>query len=221
MANILLDLLKFNESINYTSIITMIVLYLVFFWGAISVWVFVDARKRVRNRLLPFLLALINFLLLPPFLILYILLRPELKEEYSDFVDGGVNIPIVNFMGKDRQVALSFELRINSRELAAKNDTEMKIDINFDSNDPEKILAVESNRSLDLVRQAKTAVVARKSLSDRLRGKLVGLKSLMFKPKQETEKVQETEKQDTTSSQPQQDQTFLGKKQKKHKRRRH
>src|SRR3989344_1403773 len=186
MANILLDLNKFNESINYSSIITVIVMYLVFFWGAISVWVFVDSRKRLRNPLLPFLLALINFLLLPPFLILYFLLRPELKEEYNDFNEGGVNIPIVNFMGKDREVALSFELRINSRELAAKNDTEMRIDINFDSNDPSKVLNVVSAKTLESAQQADTE--ARRSLSDSLRGKLAGLKSIMFKPEAESEK---------------------------------
>jgi len=84
MADYILSLVKVNEEINYSTIVSLIVAYLFFMWFIICLWIFFDARKRYGSIFVSvglFLFALVfNF----PALIFYIMIRPEhtLEEEY-------------------------------------------------------------------------------------------------------------------------------------------
>ncbi|KXK26610.1 MAG: hypothetical protein TR69_WS6001000616 [candidate division WS6 bacterium OLB20] len=138
MIDFFLDFVEFNATEpQYDIIIPVIIIYLLTLWFIISVWVFFDARKRMNSTVLALVTAIANLILQFPFLFMYLLIRPSSYEDFDDWIDGGVNVPIVNFTGKDG-VVMSFELRVNPKRLAAQSDSEMKIDVSFESDDEQK-----------------------------------------------------------------------------------
>ncbi len=84
MGNAFLDLIKVNEEINYTAIISIVVGYLAIIWFVVCIWVYYDANKRFRNFITPWLFLVFVLVFGPPALIFYIMIRPEhtLEEEY-------------------------------------------------------------------------------------------------------------------------------------------
>lgn len=139
MADIFLGLLSANESVNYQIVVIGFMAYMLLLWIVVTIWVYKDAKSRFEGKFMPVLMALLNLLLFFPFLIIYLLVRPHYRDEFDDWHEGGVNIPIVNFTGNDG-VVMSFELRVNPKRIAENNDNEMKIDISFDSKDENKRL---------------------------------------------------------------------------------
>lgn len=136
--NFFVDALDFNEGINFYAIFMCIVIYMVFFWVAVSVWVYTDAKKRYRSPKNAFWIAFAVFILFFPALILYLAVRKPYPEEYMDmldFNDGGVNVPIVNFVG-DKGIQMSFELNIHPDHDFSKNNNDMKVDVQWKSQNP-------------------------------------------------------------------------------------
>jgi hypothetical protein len=99
-------------------------------------WVYSDSRKRYDSVMTSILFGILSFLLGPPMLIFYIVVRPDIRfEDFDDWEAGGVNVPIVNFMGKEG-IEMSFELRINPRRLKTdKGPTDMSLEIGWDNVD--------------------------------------------------------------------------------------
>jgi hypothetical protein len=126
MVNFILELISFNEGVDYSVVTKIVVLYLVLLWVFVSVWVFNDAKARFNNLLVAGILALLNLILSFPFLLIYLLIRPSHREEWDDASDGGINIPVANFTGKDG-VVISLQLKIDSKKILDE-----KIDYNLD-----------------------------------------------------------------------------------------
>lgn len=139
VADFFISFIDWNESIDFGFIMSLVLIYILVFWIAVSVWVYKDATNRFGNKVIGILLGIGNFFLFFPFLMLYFLIRPEIMDDFDDWHEGGVNIPIVNFVGEEG-IEMSFEMRINPKRLSKQDNGEMKIDINFESDDEHKQL---------------------------------------------------------------------------------
>jgi hypothetical protein len=137
MSEILVGFLQLNENVNYNFIIPALLIYIFFFWIIVSVWVFYDAKKRFQNKRTAMLIAVGNVLFMLPFLLLYLLFRPIEEDYLGEVQQGGLNVPIINFVGEDG-VAMTLELKINNHKIMPVNSSEMKVDVSFDSKDDNK-----------------------------------------------------------------------------------
>jgi hypothetical protein len=138
------DIVEGNSEINWSLIIILIGLYFISLWLVISIWVYYDAHKRYEGYVTPVLFGFLVFFLNFPMLIFYFTVRPDLTfEEFDDWEAGGVNVPIVNFMGKDG-IEMSFEMRINPRRLRDEEKPDMNIEIGWD-NDNEKFRLIDKD----------------------------------------------------------------------------
>lgn len=126
MVNFILELIDFNEGVDYSIVTKIVLLYLVLLWVFVSIWVFNDAKYRFNSIWVAVVLALLNLLLSFPFLLIYLLIRPSHREDWDDVVDGGINIPVANFTGKEG-VVISLQLKIDSKKMLDE-----KIDYNLD-----------------------------------------------------------------------------------------
>ena len=134
MVDLILDLIDFNEGIDYSFVSRIVVLYLVVLWIFVSVWVFNDAKYRFGSKFVAFLFSILNFFLSFPFLLIYLLVRPSHRDEWDDALEsGGINIPVANFVGKEG-VTISFNLKINSKKILDEN-SDYKLDISLDNED--------------------------------------------------------------------------------------
>lgn len=134
MVDLILELIDFNESIDYSVVSTIVIVYLALLWVFVSIWVFNDARYRFNNSVIAFFLAILNLFLSFPFLLIYLLIRPSHREDWDDLnEEGGVNIPIVNFTGKDG-VVISLQLKIDSKKLLEEN-IDYKLDVALTKDD--------------------------------------------------------------------------------------
>lgn len=120
-----------------TTILMAALAYVVLLWFLFSFWVYVDAKKRYKKTALAIVLFLVVFIFNFPALVFYLITRPENEDDFVIFPadnlsNRGVNIPIVNFIGKDGKVNFSFELKINNQEFAAQA-SDMSIDVNWKS----------------------------------------------------------------------------------------
>lgn len=136
LADFIVDFLQLNEEIPFQTIGLGILIYLFALWVVISIWVYFDAQKRYDSQITAFLFALLVLLLNFPMLIFYFAIRPDITfEDFDDWEAGGVNVPIVNFMGK-QGIEMSFELRINPKKLRDINKSpDMNIEIGWDKED--------------------------------------------------------------------------------------
>lgn len=141
MSSTILDLVKLNEKIDYSFVIPLALLYVVGFWVLVSVWVYIDSRKRIvkkRNRIL---ILIANLIFGIPFFLLYLLARPYDREEEED-INEAINLPLANFTGKDG-ILMSLELKISpsliSGNVANNYDAKMKIGVELETSDSIKI----------------------------------------------------------------------------------
>ncbi len=136
LADFIVDFLQLNEEIPFQTIGIGLLIYLFALWFVISIWVYFDALKRYDSQVTAFLFALLVLLLNFPMLIFYFAIRPDITfEDFDDWEAGGVNVPIVNFMGK-QGIEMSFELRINPKKLRDTNKSpDMNIEIGWDKED--------------------------------------------------------------------------------------
>jgi len=128
-----------------TTILMGAVAYVALLWFLFSFWVFIDAKKRYKKTGLALILFFVVFIFNFPALIFYLITRPENEDDFviipaDNLNNRGVNIPIVNFIGKDGKVNFSFELKINNQEFASQvsdMSSDMSIDLNWKSENPE------------------------------------------------------------------------------------
>lgn len=157
MWNLLIDFLTANEDIRYDLIIVAILTYLFLLWVVVSIWVILDAKKRYESIWISLMWGVLVLILNFPILILYLMLRPEdewwklhHEEEIDDISpSGGVNVPLVNFVGENGQVALSFEVKINPQ---STQNSDMSIEVGWNDKDnkndfklEEKVTTLEKN----------------------------------------------------------------------------
>lgn len=147
MVDLILELVDFNEGIDYSIVSKVILMYLSLLWVFVSVWVFNDARYRFNSTIVAFFLAFLNLFLLFPFLLIYLLIRPSRREDWDDLAEsGGVSIPVVNFADKDG-VVISLHLKIDSKKILDDN-ADYKVDISLNRDDDKDGILV-SNEYLD------------------------------------------------------------------------
>ncbi len=136
MVNFILELISFNEGIDYSVVTKIVVVYLVLLWVFVSVWVFNDAKSRFNNLLVAAILALLNLVLSFPLLLIYLLIRPSHRDEWDDSPEGGINIPVANFTGKDG-VVISLQLKIDTKRiLDEKIDYNLDVALNKENEEP-------------------------------------------------------------------------------------
>lgn len=122
MIDFLVSILEAN--INFQTVGAFILLYFFAIWLLLCFWVFVDAKRRYDRKLhgliFFFIVLIFNF----PGLIFYLIIRPEKNDDQFIYLQNnelvsddsdkkGVEVPIINFIGEDGSVNLSFQLRIN------------------------------------------------------------------------------------------------------------
>ena len=185
MGNTILNLIQTNQNVDYSFIIPLVIGYVVLFWVIVSVWVYFDATKRFKGKKMPIWIAIGNFVFQLPFLLLYLLFRP-IDEEFAEMGgQGGVNVPIVNFIGKDG-IAMSLELKINHNVLMPENASEMKIDVSFNSQDTNKTLVQPT------IEGEKTPSQKTKNISDSLKAFWTSIKAKF--PQREPKKPEDNDK---------------------------
>jgi len=136
VGDLIAQVLNINATIPWNLIGLMIILYFVSIWFVISLWIYNDARKRYESIITSILFSILTFLLGPPMLIFYVIVRPDLRfEDFDDWEAGGVNVPIVNFIGKEG-IEMSLELRINPKRISQeKKEADMRLEIGWDNED--------------------------------------------------------------------------------------
>jgi hypothetical protein len=132
MQRLIVDLIDVNKDIDYSVFITLFCSYLLILWLIISIWVGTDAYKRFNNRNIAIIFFLLTFFLNFPVLIFYFIVRPETQyDSYEEWETGGVNVPVVNFVGNDG-VEMTLELKINPSKMT-QAPADMKVDVSFES----------------------------------------------------------------------------------------
>lgn len=139
MVNFLLELIDFNEGIDYAVVSKIVVIYLVLLWFFVSLWVFNDAKYRFNNILLAVALGILNLFLSFPFLLIYLLIRPSHREDWDEYgEDGGINIPIVNFTDKEG-ISISLHLKIDSKKMT-DDSSDYKLDVSLNRDNGEEAI---------------------------------------------------------------------------------
>lgn len=122
MSDMLLNLINYNEGVNYNTIFVLVFLYMFLFWFIVCVWVFFDGSKRYDNKMLPLLTFLFVLLMGFPALVFYILIRPEHTKEEKYFIEKAaegksVESEKIHITGGDGfNVMLNFEVFPNKGE---------------------------------------------------------------------------------------------------------
>lgn len=158
--NFVLDLLKVNEGLNYGLIAAIILSYLFFIWFIVSLWVFVDARKRYKHLATPFLFMILSLFLGLPFLIFYIMARPEhtLEEDYyvNLALSGEKELKPIVFDG-EKGFEISLNLSVQPRQTAEGKHT-MAMSVEWM---PQRLAPIElgKERSKNLGKAAKKFIL--------------------------------------------------------------
>lgn len=132
------DLLELD--IDFQSLLPFVAIYVTLVWAMFSVWLFLDARRRYNN----VFIALAFFLLVLPYnfpaLVFYLIIRPETEEELLHHVglsdghhEGGVQVPVVNFVNEKGDVEFGFSLKISNTHIAKQMANSMKVDVAWES----------------------------------------------------------------------------------------
>lgn len=137
MINAFVDFINFNRGLNYQVVLVLFGLYILLIWLIVVLWAYFDAKKRYVNPIHQILIGLATFFLGIPFVLLYLLIRPD--ELYDDGVGeaeyqrGGVNIPMINFVGKEG-VEMTLTLNI-SPKVSQVRPTDLKIGVSVEPNE--------------------------------------------------------------------------------------
>ena len=135
MPTAILNLVKLNENVDYTFLIPLAILYILIFWLIVSIWVYIDSKRRIKRKRYRVLIFLLNLFFGLPFMLLYLLARPYDSEEVDEISGGGVNVPIINFVGKEG-IVMALELKISPTSLVNKDsvyDANMRIGVNIET----------------------------------------------------------------------------------------
>ncbi|MBN1915574.1 hypothetical protein JW796_01080 [Candidatus Dojkabacteria bacterium] len=147
MYDAIIDFINFNEGLNYKIIIFVFIAYVVLLWMVVVFWVYFDAKKRYVNPIHSLVIAIATFFLGIPFVLLYMLIRPDEVFDDEGFLEepkGGVNIPIVNFTGKEG-VEMTLTLSV-SPKVNEVRPSDLRIGVSVEPNE-EKFEIKEIDRS--------------------------------------------------------------------------
>jgi hypothetical protein len=136
MYDVVVDLIEFNESINFRFIVAGVLLYLFILWLIIVLWVYFDAKKRFTSEIQPSIMAFGTLFLGFPFLIFYLLIRPDRDENvlaWEEDNNPGVNIPVINFTGKEG-VEMTLNLSIHPKVKDAR-PSDIKVGVSIEPDD--------------------------------------------------------------------------------------
>ncbi|MBU0975926.1 MAG: hypothetical protein ABIE03_03380 [Patescibacteria group bacterium] len=137
MWDFLLDLIKVNEDVNYSFIISLFVGYFFIIWFIISLWVFFDAKKRHSSVVLCILYWFFVFVFGPPALVFYIMIRPEhtLEENYymNLALSGEKSVRPIYFDG-NKGFDISINLSVQPKE-AEDSEHKMYMNVEWFPND--------------------------------------------------------------------------------------
>lgn len=134
--DVLVDLIDFNESVNFRLIIGIILGYFFTLWLVIVLWVYFDAKRRYKSDIHPPAMALGTLILSFPFLIFYLLIRPDSEHDEYDWHEDerpGVNIPMINFQGKDG-IEMSLNLTVHPK-LKSSKESDIKVGVSIEPDD--------------------------------------------------------------------------------------
>ncbi|MCA9385461.1 hypothetical protein KC717_02310 [Candidatus Dojkabacteria bacterium] len=179
------DALDFNEGIDFMTILLCVGAYILAFWFAVSVWIYTDARKRYRDIRVSFAIALANFVLGFPALILYLAVRRPFYDDHLDIVDfqdGGVNVPIVNFVGENGiQMSLELNIHPDNDFVDREKSRDMKVDVQWHSkNEDMKKLSDDHVIELQNAREVQRRLNELVTLQDILEGIKVRWQRLLY-----------------------------------------
>ncbi len=136
MTQIITDFL--NSKIDYQTVLAAVGIYLLALWLMFCFWVFMDANKRYKKPMVATLMALLVFVFNFPALVFYLIIRPE-QDDLADLMaldsamQGGVQVPIVNFTGANGEVQLSLSLQIHPQ---LQGQSDMVVNVGWESNNP-------------------------------------------------------------------------------------
>lgn len=117
---------------NAGNLLIVIVIYIAALWLMFCLWVLIDANKRYHNFLIAILFTLIVFVFNFPALIFYLILRPEEEGGYlASDPAGGVNVPLMNFLGEDGQVKMSLNLTVANQSTQPNSASDMDIQVRW------------------------------------------------------------------------------------------
>jgi hypothetical protein len=116
--------------INYQSVLLFLVLYFAAMWFMFCLWVFLDAFKRYNSLVMPVIFTLIVLPFNIPGFILYLIARPE--EEYVGGESGvsyagGVEVPLVKYMGEDGKVKMAINLELDPHVVSTASDMDVNV----------------------------------------------------------------------------------------------
>lgn len=215
-------LVQLLDGSNFSKILFFLIAYIVVLWFVFCIWVLFDARKRYKKFFLPILFFIIVLIFNFPALVFYLIVRPEIDEENvfylhggSEEISGGVNVPIVNFIGEDGNVEMTINLKFAK---PTQKISDMRINVGWESEKAEfiegqkeegrRIKELDENEKSENEKEDKADSTKRQplknikaSLSLKAKGlasKTKGLASKFKLPKRSSkkmeEKVEETEK---------------------------
>lgn len=158
------------NGISFTHVLIGIAIYLIAIWLMVSIWAGRDARRRYQDNTKGLFWGAAIFLLNFPALMFYLIIRPEVDAYHGS--NGGLQVPLINFVGRDKKMVFNLQLKINPEELTEAAQ-DMKVEIDWLSNDPQKAIVAE------------TVVAEAKEVSE----KITGLEKLLQNFKKQVEKV--------------------------------
>lgn len=159
--------------IDYKVVLTALGVYVVAMWLMFCLWVFFDARKRYHSVWTALLFGVLVFVFTFPALIFYLVIRPEetLVDHAAYFSEpGGVNVPIVNFMGSDGEVEMAINLQVYKQP---ESMADMKVRVDWDSqkphmqvqqhSEPMSVITEEDEQPTEVARAGRFSIFATKA----------------------------------------------------------
>ena len=123
-----------NSGINFQSLLVIVIIYIIVLWLMFCVWVFLDARKRYQNTIVALIFFILVLILNFPILVFYLIIRPEKQDDNVFYIhdpeghsEGGVNIPLVNFMGNEG-LDLTLQIKVNRNINEGNKDMKINVD---------------------------------------------------------------------------------------------
>jgi len=165
---------------DYSKIVIGIIVYLLSLWVLFCFWVFLDSLKRFKNFFISIIFFFLVLIINIPALVFYLIIRPEKDDENVLYLhneslgEGGVNVPIVNFIGKDGNVALSFQLKLNNMpNINEDRNMNVTVDWNSGDNDRDKFIVekpLKNNSNIEIPTKDYNKVTPKENKPNRISG---------------------------------------------------
>jgi len=143
-SNPLLDSFDFLKNIQFEYVAIIVAGYIFAIWLMVTAWAARDASRRYSGRFTAALWAIAILVLGFPALMFYFVIRPEVGEEQeTGYASGGLQVPLINFIGKNNEMLFNLQIKINPDELTQAVQ-DMKVDIEWLSKDKNKEISIST-----------------------------------------------------------------------------